>query len=213
LLRITGACARLGVDGVRGDIVSARAAQALAALDAADEVSEEHVRRAAALALAHRRRRDPLDGTTGTPADLERALDGEDPTTPRPVARGGSAAPPARTDPRPPAPQSLPPAAGPPGQAPAARASEQGARFSPDAPALRAPRRPGARGVPAPRTDHPLVSAPARSAAAARTCGPAAGAIDSRPAGPGATDIALVATLRARLLGGRAPTRARPRRA
>ena len=62
LLRITGACAKLGVDGVRGDIVSARAARALAALDGADEVAEEHVRRAAALALAHRRRRDPLDG-------------------------------------------------------------------------------------------------------------------------------------------------------
>jgi len=34
LLRITGACAKLGVDGVRGDIVSARAARALAALRA-----------------------------------------------------------------------------------------------------------------------------------------------------------------------------------
>jgi magnesium chelatase subunit D len=33
LLRITGACARLGVDGVRGDTVCARAARALAALD------------------------------------------------------------------------------------------------------------------------------------------------------------------------------------
>ena len=62
LLRITGACARLGVDGVRGDIVSARTARALAALDGVDEVSEDQVRRAAALALAHRRRRDPLDG-------------------------------------------------------------------------------------------------------------------------------------------------------
>jgi magnesium chelatase subunit D len=70
LLRITGACARLGVDGVRGDIVSARAARALAALEGADEVCEEHVRRAAALALAHRRRRDPLDGHMPTEEDL-----------------------------------------------------------------------------------------------------------------------------------------------
>src|SRR3954471_555069 len=62
LLRITGACAKLNVDGVRGDIVSARAARALAALDGEGEVSEDHVRRAAPLALAHRRRRDPLDG-------------------------------------------------------------------------------------------------------------------------------------------------------
>src|SRR5206468_3579684 len=44
LLRITAACASLGVDGVRGDIVTARAAAALAALDGALEVEEEHVR-------------------------------------------------------------------------------------------------------------------------------------------------------------------------
>ena len=75
LLRIAGACAALGVDGVRGDIVSARAAVALAALDGVDEVAESHVRRAAALALAHRRRRDPLGGGEADPAELERALD------------------------------------------------------------------------------------------------------------------------------------------
>src|ERR671923_996544 len=82
LLRITGACAKLGVDGVRGDIVCARAARALAALDGADEVTEDHVRRAAPLALAHRRRRDPLDGHAPTQDDLDRALrdgDGDDP--------------------------------------------------------------------------------------------------------------------------------------
>ncbi|MDO8189436.1 ATP-binding protein, partial [Conexibacter sp. CPCC 205706] len=80
LLRITGACAELEIDGVRGDIVCARAAQALAALDGADEVTEEHVRRAAALALAHRRHRDPLGGTSGSSPeeDLQRALDGDD---------------------------------------------------------------------------------------------------------------------------------------
>ena len=93
LLRITGACAKLGVDGVRGDIVSARAARALAALDGAEEVAEEHVRRAAALALAHRRRRDPLDGHMPTAEDLDRALDDEpDPDDARRRAR--AAAPP-----------------------------------------------------------------------------------------------------------------------
>ena len=76
---------RLGVDGVRGDIVSARAARALAALDGDDEVGEEHVRRAAALALLHRRRRDPLDGGTPSPDDVERALDDQPPD--RPAAR------------------------------------------------------------------------------------------------------------------------------
>ncbi|HEV7772273.1 MAG TPA: VWA domain-containing protein [Conexibacter sp.] len=79
LLRITGACAALGVDGVRGDIVSARAARALAALDGVDEVSEAHVRRAAALALAHRRQRDPLGGGEADPEELERALSDADP--------------------------------------------------------------------------------------------------------------------------------------
>ena len=58
--RITRACAKLGIDGVRGDIVTARTAQALAAIDGAEEVTGDHVRRAAALALVHRRRRDPL---------------------------------------------------------------------------------------------------------------------------------------------------------
>ncbi|MCW2954432.1 MAG: magnesium chelatase, partial [Conexibacter sp.] len=78
LLRITGACAQLGIDGVRGDIVCARAARALAALDGTEEVAEAHVRRAAALALAHRRHRDPLDGARGDDDELERALDGSD---------------------------------------------------------------------------------------------------------------------------------------
>ena len=43
---------------------------------AAEEVDESHVRRAAALALPHRRRRDPLDGRQPDPEDVERALDG-----------------------------------------------------------------------------------------------------------------------------------------
>jgi magnesium chelatase subunit D len=94
LLRITAACAKLGVDGVRGDIVSARAARVLAALDGADEVSEEHVRRAAALALAHRRRRDPLDGHMPTAEDLDRALDDEPDPDPPPPGPAGTSPPP-----------------------------------------------------------------------------------------------------------------------
>ena len=84
LLRIVAACAALGIDGVRGDIVTARTARALAALDGDDEVGEEHVRRAAAMALLHRRRRDPLDGRTPSPDDIERALDDEPPDDPPP---------------------------------------------------------------------------------------------------------------------------------
>ncbi|MEW6582587.1 MAG: ATP-binding protein, partial [Actinomycetota bacterium] len=77
LQRIVGACARLGVDGLRADIVTARAARALAALDGAEDVDEGHVRGAALLALAHRRRRGPLDEPGIDPAELDAALDGE----------------------------------------------------------------------------------------------------------------------------------------
>jgi len=60
LLRISSVCARLELDGVRGDLVCAHAACALAALDGASEVGADHVARAAHLALRHRMRRDPL---------------------------------------------------------------------------------------------------------------------------------------------------------
>jgi magnesium chelatase subunit D len=74
LLLIAGTCARLGVDGHRADIVCARAARALAALDGEDEVTREHVRRAARLALAHRRRRGPLQAPGLDESELEAAM-------------------------------------------------------------------------------------------------------------------------------------------
>jgi magnesium chelatase subunit D len=198
LLRITGACARLGVDGVRGDIVCARAARALAALDGDDEVGAGHVHRAAALALAHRRRRDPLDGQGDGADELERALAGagepEPPDEP-PGGNGGGAPPPpggsgdgaATTGPdeaRDPAPST---SAAPPAPDPAVPARE---RRDPPAPAglpLDALRLAGAGRGPRGRR--------------ARAGGPDAGAIDSRRAAPGSEDLALVATLRARLTG------------
>jgi len=76
LLLIAGTCARLGVDGHRADIVCARAARALAALDGEDEVTREHVRRAARLALAHRRRRGPLQAPGLDDGELDDAMDG-----------------------------------------------------------------------------------------------------------------------------------------
>ncbi|UUY03379.1 VWA domain-containing protein [Svornostia abyssi] len=60
LHRITTVCADLDLDGVRGDLVCAQAARALAALDGEREVGDAHVERAAHLALRHRMRRDPL---------------------------------------------------------------------------------------------------------------------------------------------------------
>ncbi|MFT4103889.1 MAG: AAA family ATPase, partial [Burkholderiaceae bacterium] len=60
LQRITTVCAQLDLDGIRGDLVCAQAARALAALDGTGEVTAGQVERAAQLALRHRLRRDPL---------------------------------------------------------------------------------------------------------------------------------------------------------
>ncbi len=61
LRRIAALCAAFDVDGMRADLVVARAASAHAAWRGAAEVAEEDVRVAAELALPHRRRRDPFD--------------------------------------------------------------------------------------------------------------------------------------------------------
>ncbi len=253
LLRIAGACAALGVDGVRGDLVTARAARALAALDGTEEVNEGHVRRAAALALPHRRRRDPLDGRRPDPEDVERALDNSSPTGGR---DGG--------EPHDGGPDNEPPdgSAGPDGAAPPTvgsaegngRASSPAARSDSHGDTGRAGSTSAGRGdshsdtasrkgdvngserpgedkhhdesdanAPAPAKRR-VAPAPARLPAAAltligngtgplgrraRTGGPQAGTIDSRPAQQGGRgtdqqDIAVVATLHARALG--APT-------
>ena len=171
LLRITGACADLHVDGVRGDIVTARAALALAALDDVDEVSKQHVRRAAELALFHRRRRDPLSGQVPDDDQLQRALDD---AVPEPPDRTDSPEhPPDDNDDDDPPP---------------------GDRLAPE------------------RVDAPVQAGLPRQALSlpgrgrgpggrrARSSGTDAGAIDSRPAAV-PDDLAVVATLRARLLG------------
>ncbi|MGI8336310.1 VWA domain-containing protein [Actinomadura scrupuli] len=61
LRQITAVCAAFEVDGLRADLVSARAAIALAAWHQRDAVTDEDVRQAVRLALPHRRRRDPFD--------------------------------------------------------------------------------------------------------------------------------------------------------
>jgi magnesium chelatase subunit D len=61
LRRIAAVCAAFEVDGMRADLVTARTALAHAAWRGADAVGEADVRVAAALALPHRRRRDPFD--------------------------------------------------------------------------------------------------------------------------------------------------------
>ena len=69
-----GLCMSLGTDGLRGELTLLRAARAVAALDGHHQVSIDHIRRAAPMALQHRLRKDPLDDTRST-SRIERALD------------------------------------------------------------------------------------------------------------------------------------------
>ncbi len=66
-------CIALGTDGLRGELVTIRAARALAALEGQKTVTSEHVKSVATMALSHRLRRDPLEGTGGA-ARIERVL-------------------------------------------------------------------------------------------------------------------------------------------
>ena len=60
-LRISAVCGELDVDGLRGDIVTNRAARALAAFEGRTEVSEDDVARVVSCCLRHRLRKDPLE--------------------------------------------------------------------------------------------------------------------------------------------------------
>jgi magnesium chelatase subunit D len=78
LLRITRACAALGVDGLRGDLVTARAAIAHAAWAGRSTVTVADVKAAARLALPHRRRRGPFDDPGLDDAQLDEAFGSAD---------------------------------------------------------------------------------------------------------------------------------------
>jgi magnesium chelatase subunit D len=82
LLRVATACAALGVDGMRGDLVTCRAAIAHAAWQQRDEVTGEDVRVAARLALPHRQRRGPFDDPGAGAAKLDEALGADEPDEP-----------------------------------------------------------------------------------------------------------------------------------
>jgi magnesium chelatase subunit D len=90
LFGISTLCADLGVDGLRGDLVTARTARALAAWDARDEVVTEDVKRAARLALAHRRRRGPFEQPGIDPEEIENALSEDRPDPPEGPGDGAS---------------------------------------------------------------------------------------------------------------------------
>lgn len=79
LREVTTVCASFGVDGLRADLVTAKAAVALAAWSGRDEVSTEDVRTAARLALPHRRRRTPFEAPGLDDQQLEDALSSVEP--------------------------------------------------------------------------------------------------------------------------------------
>jgi Mg-chelatase subunit ChlD len=77
-------CARLGVDGHRGELTIARASRALAAFEGRKVATERDARRVAAMALRHRLRRDPFEDAGGggqiesVADEIFGALDAED---------------------------------------------------------------------------------------------------------------------------------------
>jgi magnesium chelatase subunit I len=60
-LKISQICSELEIEGLRGDIVSTRAAKALAAFENRFEVTLQDIRRTISLCLRHRLRRDPME--------------------------------------------------------------------------------------------------------------------------------------------------------
>ncbi|MHB8184991.1 MAG: magnesium chelatase subunit D family protein [Dermatophilaceae bacterium] len=82
LRQIAEICAAFDVDGMRADIVTARAAAAHAAWQGRTTVTVEDVRSAALLALPHRKRRNPFDEPGLDPEALDEALDRASQNTP-----------------------------------------------------------------------------------------------------------------------------------
>ena len=60
-VKISEVCSRLDVDGLRGDIVTNRAAKAHAAYDGRDKVTVDDIAKIITLCLRHRLRKDPLE--------------------------------------------------------------------------------------------------------------------------------------------------------
>ncbi|XVQ09276.1 VWA domain-containing protein [Spirillospora sp. CA-255316] len=107
LRQITAVCAAFEVDGLRADLVTARAAMALAAWHRRTVVTAEDVRTAARLALPHRRRRDPFDAPGLDEKKLDEILEehgdssGRPGTAPPEPEPGPEPAPEAGADPGP----------------------------------------------------------------------------------------------------------------
>ena len=107
LREITTVCAAFDVDGLRADLVTARAAIALAAWAGRDEVTTDDVRQAVLLALPHRRRRTPFEEPGLDESKLDEALNeakaqgpaeaGGDEPDPDPDGPGGGESTPAES--------------------------------------------------------------------------------------------------------------------
>ena len=98
LLKIAEVCSAAGVDGMRADIVMARAAAAHAAWHGREHPNIDDLRAAAKLALPHRRRRNPFDAPGLDDDELDELLppdtdQGPDPDTDPDDPGGGSDAP------------------------------------------------------------------------------------------------------------------------
>jgi magnesium chelatase subunit D len=85
LATIARVCGAFEVDGMRADIVTARAAAAHAAWHGRSDIAKPDIRAAARLALPHRRRRNPFDAPGLDEDLLDQLLDAEpDPDPPTP---------------------------------------------------------------------------------------------------------------------------------
>jgi len=84
LRQIAEVCASFDVDGMRADIVTARAAIAHAAWEGRETVTAQDVRAAALLALPHRKRRSPFDEPGLDTDALDEALDRASQNEPEP---------------------------------------------------------------------------------------------------------------------------------
>jgi magnesium chelatase subunit D len=85
LATIARVCGAFQVDGMRADIVTARAAAAHAAWHGRSEITKPDIRAAARLALPHRRRRNPFDAPGLDEDLLDQLLDAEPDPDPPPT--------------------------------------------------------------------------------------------------------------------------------
>ncbi|WP_420121229.1 ATP-binding protein, partial [Nakamurella sp.] len=123
LTRIAEVCAAFEVDGMRADIVTARAAVAHAAWHGRRYVTRDDIRAAARLALPHRRRRNPFDAPGLDEELLERILGADEPDPPPPAGPGPADGTSAAEGDRVPDPRAT--------GAPAARAADPGSAADP----------------------------------------------------------------------------------